>query len=210
MPPPRGSQPVRPRPPRKSGKQKISGAEIVAQARTWIGVPYLFGGTTRKGVDCSGLVQNVAEEVGIQGCPRTSEQQWIWSEHIHEKDAGAGDLVFFVGSEIDPPPGHVGILVAPGVMIDAPHTGSVVQQASFSNGPGTSRVIGYGRMRGAARSGSSNPFTGSGQGTATTASAGSAFAASAGSIIIMICVIILLALAFVALLGAGLLFKGRS
>src|SRR5580658_6103892 len=103
-----------------------NGALIVTLARSWEGVPYLYGGTTRKGVDCSGLILNVCREAGVFTCPRTSEEQWAWCVHIPASEAGAGDLVFFVGAEIDPPPGHVGILVAPGVMIDAPTTGEVV------------------------------------------------------------------------------------
>lgn len=204
MPPPR--PPVRkPGPPRRKSK-KIDGSIIVANARSWLGVPYLFGGTTRSGVDCSGLVLNVAEESGIKGCPRTSEAQWLWCEHIRADQVGAGDLVFFVGAEIDPPPGHVGIVVTPGSMIDAPHTGTVVQQQHYADGPGTSRIIGYGRMRGAAHSTSANPYTSVGGPGAV--SSGQGIAGATGATIAMIGVIILLVVALLILLAAGFLFGG--
>lgn len=207
MPPPKRSQPGPPtkKTPKKKGP---SGAEIVSRARTWIGVPYLFGGTTRRGVDCSGLIMNVGEEVGLHP-PRTSEEQWAWCLHIKESEAGPGDLIFFVGAEIDPPPGHVGIIVTPGTMIDAPHTGATVSEEHYSNGPGSSRIIGYGRMRGALKSDNSNPFTTVGNTGGATTSAGGAFGGSIASVIIFTCVILLLIGAFILLLAAGILFRGR-
>lgn len=211
MPPPKRAQPAPP--PRRKKKAGPSGAEIVSKARSWIGVPYLFGGTTRSGVDCSGLIMNVGQEVGLNP-PRTSEEQWAWAEHITEAEAGAGDLVFFVGAEIDPPPGHVGIVVVAGhnggTMIDAPHTGATVSEQHYSNGPGSSRIIGYARMRGASKSSNTNPFTTvGGSGSGVTSEAGAGFAGAVGTFIAVLCVILLLLLAFAALIGAGILFRGR-
>lgn len=188
-------------------RKSVPGSRIVAVARSWLGVPYSYGGTTRSGVDCSGLVMRVAQAVGINSCPRTSEEQWIWCEHISASQAGAGDLVFFVGAELDPPPGHVGILVAPGIMIDAPHQGSVVQQTHFADGPGENRIIGYGRMQGASKSNTANPYTDNNRGGGGVGGA-TAVAGSVTGVIIAICVIILLVVAFLLLLGGGLLFGG--
>jgi peptidoglycan DL-endopeptidase CwlO len=136
----------------------VTGAEIVNDARRYLGIPYVFGGgpaNPRAGLDCSGLIERVAFDVGIHSCPRTSEEQWTWSEHVNSP--GAGDLVFFVGADGEPGnPGHVGIVVQPGTMIDAPHTGTVVQQSGYSNGTGENLIVGYGRMRGATGSTSAN------------------------------------------------------
>lgn len=141
----------------------VSGANVVADARRYLGIPYKYGGTDRRsGLDCSGLVLVVCEDLGISGCPRTSELQWAWTHHLPADQAGAGDLVFFVGAEIDPPPGHVGILVAPNTMIDAPFTGSVVSETRFSNGPGSDKIIGYGRIPGVSGSSSANASVTSG------------------------------------------------
>lgn len=160
--------------PKKKGKRKKTGSirsgapdgsTVVANARSWLGVPYVLGGTTRKGVDCSGLVQNVAEESGVKGCPRTSEEQWAWCEHISSSEANAGDLVFFVGApEEAGPPGHVGIIVAPSTMINAPFPGTVVRQDHFMQGPpdqntsNENNIWGYGRLRGVNKSSSANPY----------------------------------------------------
>lgn len=196
---------------RKKKGRKVSGAEIIARARTWLGVPYLYGGTSRQGVDCSGLIMQVAHSLGITSCPRTSEEQWTWCEHIQEHQAGTGDLVFFVGAPIDPPPGHVGFISTPGTMINAPFTGTVVRYDHYANGSGSSRIIGYGRLRGATSSKSANPYTGPAGGKGTTGGAvsgGSAAGAAIGSVVVTIAVIVLLLGALVLLLGMGYVFAG--
>lgn len=126
----------------------VNGAQIVADARRYLGVPYLYGGTNPKiGMDCSGLVYVVCHDLGITSCPRTSEEQWAWVTKT--STPGTGDLVFFTGAESDPPPGHVGIVVTPGQMIDEPHTGTVCQTGSYqANGTGVNQLIGYGSIPG--------------------------------------------------------------
>lgn len=183
-----------------ANKHSPTGAQIVAVARSWLGVPYLYGGTTRAGVDCSGLVLNVARAVGIDSCPRTSEEQWGWCEHISESESGPGDLVFFVGSEIDPPPGHVGILVSPQEMINAPFTGTVVRYDHFANGPGSARIIGYGRMRGASRSRSANPYTErTGKAGAASQQSADAILGAVGGVIVWIMLAVIAVIIFVIL-----------
>jgi len=140
----------------------VTGAEVVAQARTWLGVPYLYGGTTRRGVDCSGLVMEVFAALGIT-VPRTSEEQWSFCEHIPAGQERTGDLCFIIGSEIDPPPGHVMIVVNPGnpdKVIDAPYTGTVVRYDTYSRtGTGDNTLVGYGRVKGIAASPTGNAST---------------------------------------------------
>ena len=75
----------------------VNGAQVVAQARTWLGVPYLYGGTTRRGVDCSGLVMEVFAALGIT-VPRTSEEQYAFCQKIPAGQERTGDLVFIVGA----------------------------------------------------------------------------------------------------------------
>jgi NlpC/P60 family len=132
-----------------------TGAEFVALVRSCEGKPYIYGAAGPDAFDCSGLVYYNARRAGIKNCPRTSEEQAAWCKKVDSPSAG--DLVFFVGAENDPPPGHVGVVVAPGVMIDAPHTGTVVQQANFGiNGTGVDKFMGYGRMPGMSGSPSAN------------------------------------------------------
>ena len=103
-----------------------TGNEVVAEAERYLGVRYTWGGTSRAtGFDCSGLVQHVYQNLGI-ALPRTSEQQATIGTPVSSLAAAQpGDLVFF---EPGPGgPGHVGIYIGNGEMIDAPYTGTVVQ-----------------------------------------------------------------------------------
>ncbi len=102
------------------------GSVIVADAETYLGTPYVWGGENpRSGFDCSGLVQWVYAEAGIS-LPRVAQDQYDAGPHL---PAGAtlypGDLVFFGSgpSAVE----HVGIYVGNGDMIDAPYTGAVVR-----------------------------------------------------------------------------------
>lgn len=96
------------------------GARIVAAARTFFGVPYLWGGLSRLGLDCSGLVVLVMRAVGLNP-PRTAAQQAGWTVRIPASQAQPGDLVF-EGS----PAYHVGVYIGGGQMIDAQDVGTVV------------------------------------------------------------------------------------
>jgi hypothetical protein len=102
------------------------GSVIVAEAETYLGTPYVWGGENPGiGFDCSGLVQWVYAEAGIS-LPRVAQDQYDAGPHL---PAGAplypGDLVFFGGGPTDVE--HVGIYVGNGEMIDAPYTGAVVR-----------------------------------------------------------------------------------
>lgn len=99
------------------------GARFVAGARPYIGVPYLWGGTTSAGMDCSGLVQTVLRALG-KNPPRTADQQMRWSTRITRAQAGEGDLVF--GLREDGTAQHVGIFLGGNQMIDAPLAGGSI------------------------------------------------------------------------------------
>jgi cell wall-associated NlpC family hydrolase len=192
---------------RKRTKAQVLGARIVDLARTWLGVPYLYGGVTRQGVDCSGLVMQVAHAAGITDCPRTSEEQWAWVHKIPADQVGAGDLVFFVGAEIDPPPGHVAIVVTPGRMIDAPFTGALVRYDNYAPGTGPNQIIGYGRMPGVGYSKTANYST---AGTTSAASKSGEAVGIAGGTIASIVILLFVVVLFVALILIALMFKGSG
>lgn len=146
--------------PCSSGTTTASGAspqakKIVAAAEKWLGTPYVWGGgdaqgpttglagTPPPGFDCSGLVLYALAQVGIT-VPHYSGAGGQWSMvqaagHYTTNPAKLvpGDLVFFTGSDgTATNPGHVGIVVGPYEMIDAPQTGQTVSFASFAPGTG--------------------------------------------------------------------------
>ncbi len=112
----------------------VSGADVVAEAESFEGTPYVWGGSSPSGFDCSGLVQYVYGQLGIS-LPRTSEEQAQAGTAVPSlADAQPGDLLFFAGSDgTASSPGHVGIYIGNGEMIDAPYTGTDVQVQPVSD-----------------------------------------------------------------------------
>ena len=97
------------------GVSYIAGT-IVAAATNYIGVPYVFGGTSPYGFDCSGYVQYVFAKSGIS-LPRTADVQYEVGTPISTTDLVSGDLVFF--STYTYGASHVGIYVGDGQFIHA-------------------------------------------------------------------------------------------
>lgn len=99
-------------------------AAVVAEAEKYLGVPYVWGGTTPSGFDCSGLVQYVYAQLGI-ALPRTSEEQYEFGTLT--TSPVPGDIVHYSG--------HVGIYIGNSMMIHAPKPGDVVTVASIWGSP---------------------------------------------------------------------------
>jgi len=96
------------------------------------GVPYVWGGRSPRGVDCSGLVQLAASYVGLgRFVPRTSRQQKANSRPVHPRDLRRGDLVF-TSKRRDRRISHVVVYLGNGMIREAPRTGSVVQSRNFA------------------------------------------------------------------------------
>lgn len=119
------------------------GRQIVAAAKQYLGTPYVYGGTSSSGVDCSGLVQLAAKASGID-IPRTTYDQINVGQAVSKNNLQEGDLVFFKGSGGSASaPGHVGIYIGNGQYIQAPKTGDVVK---ISNLSGRSDYVGARRI----------------------------------------------------------------
>jgi cell wall-associated NlpC family hydrolase len=116
---------------------------VVSLALQYLGVPYLWGGATPSGFDCSGLVQYVYAQLGVS-LPHNTVAQWNdrIAVSVPRDQLQPGDLVFF--NKLD----HVGIYIGGGYIIDAPHTGTDVRIDSLSEGwfaanyDGAKRIVG--------------------------------------------------------------------
>ena len=98
----------------------------IEYALAQLGKPYVYGGTGPAGYDCSGLVMQAYASAGIR-LPRTSEQQALVGMPVAPGDLKPGDLVFSAGSDGTPQaPGHVGMYLGAGYVIEAPHTGTEI------------------------------------------------------------------------------------
>ena len=112
-----------------------SASAAIAFAEQQLGKPYQWGGTGPDAFDCSGLVMQAYRAAGID-IPRTSEQQWAWGPRVQPGQVQPGDLVFFAGADgTTMSPGHVGLVIGGGMMVEAFATGFPIRIAPY-NGRG--------------------------------------------------------------------------
>jgi cell wall-associated NlpC family hydrolase len=118
-----GGQAVLPARDLRTTALAATGPAVVAQAGKFLGLPYLWAGTSSYGLDCSGLTFAIYRQFGIT-LPRDAADQAGAGTPVARNALEPGDLVFFAwGGPID----HVGIYAGHGKMIDAPKTGGVVE-----------------------------------------------------------------------------------
>lgn len=113
-----------------SKSKKGSHPEIVKIASEYLGVPYVWGGESPSGFDCSGLTMYCYAKIGIS-LPHNARAQYDCGKHIAEEALMPGDLVFF-GPDVEGIH-HVGIYVGAGKYLQAPRTGDVVKVSSLSD-----------------------------------------------------------------------------
>lgn len=103
-------------------------AELIRQARTWIGTPYVYGGHTRKkGTDCSGMIMELFMDVYNLKLPRSSAMQQEFSRPVKYDDMRPGDLVFFTTNKNSSRVNHVGLYIGDNRMIHASGSRGVME-----------------------------------------------------------------------------------
>jgi cell wall-associated NlpC family hydrolase len=95
--------------PARVGNATGALASVIENARSYYGVPYLFGGTTRLGMDCSALLQLSFADAGFD-IPRSSNEQAAWGEPVKPTELRPGDFLFFGASPGSPIITHVGMV----------------------------------------------------------------------------------------------------
>ena len=132
-----------PEPPAATSADTASnllGAKVVNLVRAQVGAPYLYGGHSPKGFDCSGLVYYVYGQAGVS-LPRTAESQFDRLPRVAREDLQPGDLVFFQMGGLM----HVGIYVGDETFVHAPETGKPVSGARLDSDYWSERYLGAAR-----------------------------------------------------------------
>ena len=100
---------------------------VVGIAMQYLGTPYVWGGASPGGFDCSGFVMYVYAQVGVSVPHNAAMQYNTVGTYVSRDQLEPGDLVFFDGL------GHVGIYIGGGQFIHSPHTGDVVKISSLDD-----------------------------------------------------------------------------
>ena len=130
--------------PNTGDPSNVTGAAILKEAQKYLGAPYVWGGASPAGFDCSGFVYYVLKNLGFNPY-RTPEDQFLQGRAVEKKDLKPGDIVFFFGtysSKIS----HVGIYAGNGSFIHAPNSRSVVSYSDLTSGYWSDHYFGAKRM----------------------------------------------------------------
>lgn len=115
-----------PKPPARTyDGSRVKTNKIISVAKKYVGVPYVHGGTTPRGFDCSGYTKYVYAKALHRNLPRTANSQYRKSHRVTKSQAKPGDLVFFIrGGRAY----HVGIYAGKGQIYDAPRSGKRISK----------------------------------------------------------------------------------
>ena len=112
-------------------------SQVISLAMQHLGTPYVWGGSSPSGFDCSGLISYVYAQIGIS-LPHHAASQYNYGTPVAYEDLQPADLVFFSGL------GHMGMYIGGGQFIHSPHTGDVVKisyLAGYSSWVGARRIL---------------------------------------------------------------------
>lgn len=114
----------------RTGTGTLRGSAVITIASRYLGVPYVSGGTTPRGFDCSGYTRYVYAQLGVS-VPRVAEAQRQAATAVSRSQAQPGNLVFFLSGGLAY---HVGIYAGNGNMYDAGRPGTQVRKRGIWSG----------------------------------------------------------------------------
>jgi len=121
-----------------------TGSQILAEARKYLGTPYVYGGASPSGFDCSGFVYYVLKQLGFSPY-RTPASQFNQGTAVSKANLQPGDIVFFAGTAASGI-SHVGIYAGNGQFIHSPNSRSTVSYSSLTSGYWANHYYGARRM----------------------------------------------------------------
>ena len=122
----------------------VSGQAILEEAKKYLGTPYVYGGASPAGFDCSGFVYYVLKTQGISAY-RTPEDQYRQGTYVEKSQLQPGDIVFFYGTYAERI-SHTGIYAGNGQFIHSPNSRSVVSYSNLDSGYWAEHYYGARRM----------------------------------------------------------------
>lgn len=121
-----------------------TGSQILAEAKKYLGTPYVYGGASPSGFDCSGFVYYVLKQLGYSPY-RTPADQYKMGTYVAKSDLQPGDIVFFAGTYASGI-SHVGIYAGNGQFIHSPNSRSTVSYSDLTSGYWAEHYYGARRM----------------------------------------------------------------
>ena len=136
--------PSQPSAPQVSAPVTVTGSQILTEAKKYLGTPYVNGGASPAGFDCSGFVYYVLKQVGLSPY-RTPADQYRQGTSVAKSDLQPGDIVFFANTYASGI-SHVGIYAGNGQFIHSPNSRSTVSYSDLTSGYWAEHYFGARRM----------------------------------------------------------------
>lgn len=114
-----------------SGQDSKIDSNLSAFVKEWSGTPYVLGGSTKRGIDCSNLNRNLYKQVYNLTIPNVCYKQWNATSRISRDSLKIGDLIFFRSTR-SPSGWHCGCYLGKGLFLHSPQRGDVVKISSIN------------------------------------------------------------------------------